>query len=140
MITTAFSQDLYVDKLKRVLKKIDEQPELKNELCKEYVADVFEFIRKRISDSRQEVVMMFLYNLYQADYRSLYTDLSKIKLCNLNKDASIEERFELLRSLANAIELYFKGDWSAILNQLHNTCTLADAMRDTDEDDRLPFD
>lgn len=135
----AFSQDLYVEKLKRTIKNIERNPDKRNDLCKEYVTDVFDFLRRRIEDVKQEVILMTIYNLYSADTTSLYKDLAKIKIADMSKDASVKERFELLRCLVDTLELYFKGDYSAVFNQLANAHHLAEVMKDTDEDDRLPF-
>lgn len=135
----AFSQDLFDDKLRRTIRKIEKNPEKEVEYRKKYVAWTFEFIRKRVDDARHEVILALCYQLYSADFVSLRSDLAKIKMFGLARDASKEERFELLKCLADSIELYLKGDYSILLNQLGNMCTLSEDMADTEADSNLPF-
>lgn len=135
----AFSQDLFDDKLRRLIRKIEKNPEKEVEYRRKYVDWTFEFIRKRVEDARYEVIIALCYQLYSADYVSLRGDLAKIKIGDLSRDASKEERFELLRCLTDSIELYLKGDYSPILNYLGNVCTIAEDMADTEADSNLPF-
>jgi len=128
------------DKLKLIFSKMKKDPERESEYRKEYVTWIFEYMQNRIEDARQDVILTLCYQLYKADYVALRSDLGRIIVEQLNREASEEERFELLKCLADSIELYMHGDYSPILNYLGNVCTLAEIMKDTEEDDDLPFD
>lgn len=135
----AFSPDLYLAKLKETVAKAEKNPERKDELLKSYVNDVFEFQRKRIEDARQEVICMVCFNLYEADYKALFRDLAMIKLGELHREVLPRERFEFLRCFADNIELYFKGSYVALMNQIGNMVTLSEVMEETDSANDLPF-
>ena len=135
----AFAQDLFEDKLRRILRKIEKAPDKEGEYRKQFCSWIMEYIRQRVEDARQDVMLALCYQLYQADYVSLRRDLAKIKIANLSREATEEERFELLRCLTDCIEVYLKGDYSKLLNYLGNVCTMAEVMKDTDDDNNLPF-
>ena len=135
----AFAQDLFEDKLRRILRKIEKAPEKEGEYRKQVCSWIMEYIRQRVEDARQDVMLALCYQLYQADYVSLRRDLAKIKIANLSREATEEERFEMLRCLTDCIEVYLKGDYSKLLNYLGNVCTMAEVMKDTDDDNNLPF-
>lgn len=135
----AFAQDLFEDKLRRILRKIEKAPEKEGEYRKRFCSWIMEYIRQRVEDARQDVMLALCYQLYQADYVSLRRDLAKIKIANLSREATEEERFELLRCLTDCIEVYIRGDYSKLLNYLGNVCTMAEVMKDTDDDSNLPF-
>ena len=135
----AFAQDLFEDKLRRILRKIEKAPENEGEYRKQFCSWIMEYIRQRVEDARQDVMLALCYQLYQADYVSLRRDLAKIKIADLSREATEEERFELLRCLTDCVEVYLKGDYSKLLNYLGNVCTMAEVMKDTDDDNNLPF-
>lgn len=135
----AFAQDLFEDKLRRILRKIEKNPEREGEYRKQFCSWMMEYIKRRVDDARQDVMIALCYQLYQADYVSLRRDLAKIKIADLSREATEEERFELLRCLTDCIEVYIKGDYSKLLNYLGNVCTIAEVMKDTEADADLPF-
>lgn len=132
----AISDALYMETLSKLVKAVKKNPERVGELKKKCLDEFTAFIRAR----QQSVIITMLTRLYSFNYNALKRDAAMISLMELKKEASREERLTLLTVLWGAIGVYFKDDYSFLINECQRVINFHESCGEGGEDlDDLPF-
>ncbi len=134
--SVSISDALYMETLNKLVKAVKKNPSRVDELKERCVKEFANFVRKR----QQEVIITMLTRLYSYNYNALKRDAAMISLMELKKEVSREERLTLLTVLWNAIGLYFKDDYSFLINGCQRVINFHESCGEGGEDlEDLPF-
>lgn len=102
-----------------------------------YRREVCEKIRNYVSSQKQSTLASVFVSLYCGQIRALKRDIVKCCLAG-SKDASQQERAELLRCLFGALNLYFHEDYSLLIDmcesELERRARSGEGIEDPEEE------
>lgn len=132
----AISDALYMETLNKLVKDVKKKPSHVDELKEMCVKEFDNFVRRK----QQDVIITMLTRLYCFNYNALKKDAAMISLMELEKEASKEERMDLLRALWGSIGVYFRGDYAFLINECQRVINFHESCGEGGEDlEDLPF-
>ena len=131
----AISEFMFMKTLDKLVKSITDHPH-KVEYYKEQCIDQIKAQTKLLV---RDAIATMVTNLYQGQMNALKVDLARVSFAG-SKDASPEERSELLRCLMGSLNFYFMSDFSMLVNlcqdELDRRIREEEGIEDVEE---LPF-